>query len=131
MWILSIPVQHSFCRYYRPCTYTQHHCNLSNLIYPTRFIHTPNTLSQGACGTVSQLLQEFISGYISLRSLDFLALPETWITSENPCSPLVTLLLHPHTQTHQQRGWYCFIDLLQLSSLTFSLTASTLHSLFF
>ncbi|KAK6314435.1 hypothetical protein J4Q44_G00158940 [Coregonus suidteri] len=46
---------------------------------------------------------EFISAYATLQSLDFLVLTETWITTENTCTP-TALSSSDHVFSHTPRA---------------------------
>ncbi len=81
MCMLSISVQHSS---HRPLTGSRHLCNLSNLIYPTRFTHNQH-LNSGPCGTARQRPAKLSS------SLDM-----------PPCD-LWTLLLSLSHRSHMKR----------------------------
>ena len=81
--------------------------NPSNLIYPALSTHTERVVAGGLWNCQSAVQKaEFISGYASLHSLNFLALTETWITPENTATPaaLSDVYSFSHTPRAAKRG---------------------------
>ncbi|KAK6308672.1 hypothetical protein J4Q44_G00201350 [Coregonus suidteri] len=63
-------------------------CGHSNLVVPARTTHVEFQVSGSLWNCRSAANKaEFISAYATLQSLDFLALTETWITTENTATP--------------------------------------------
>ena len=86
---------------------TPRRCNPTNLIYPVLSGHTEQVVAGGLWNCQSAVQKaEFISGYASLHSLNFLALTETWITPDNTATPaaLSDVYSFSHTPRAARRG---------------------------
>ncbi|KAM9436978.1 uncharacterized protein ACWYII_015092 [Salvelinus alpinus] len=83
---LSIPLLSSLHRPYK--RFTPRGRRYSNLVVPARTTHVEFQVSGSLWNCRSAANKaEFISAYASLQSLDFLALTETWITTDNTATP--------------------------------------------
>ena len=105
MCIISVRISHR--SYYRPCTRSHQHRNPSCLIYPARSTHTQHLVTGGLWNCQSATRKaDFISGFATQQSLDFLALTETWITPDNTSTPaaLSTAFSFTHTPRPTGRG---------------------------
>ncbi|KAM9504477.1 uncharacterized protein ACWYII_047326 [Salvelinus alpinus] len=99
---LSIPVLSSLHRPYKRFT-PRGRC-YSNLVVPARTTHVEFQVSGSLWNCRSAANKaEFISAYASLQSLDFLALTETWITTDNTATP-TALSSSAHVFSHTQRA---------------------------
>ncbi|MEL7079446.1 MAG: reverse transcriptase family protein [Cyanobacteria bacterium J06582_2] len=80
----------------------------SNLIYPTASTQSEQVVVTGGLWNCQSAVPkaEFISGYASSLSLNFLALTETWITPENTATPaaLSDVYSFSHTPRAVRRG---------------------------
>ena len=99
---LSIPVLSPLHRPYKRST-PRGRCH-SNLVVPARTTHVEFQVSGSLwnCRSVANKA-EFISAYATLQSLDFLALTETWITTENTATP-TALSSSDHVFSHTPRA---------------------------
>ena len=103
--LFSIPVHVSSHRYYKPHNHSQHHRNLSSLIYPTRSTHIQHLVAGGLWNCQSATRKtEFISGFATEQCLDFLALTETWITPSNTATPAALSSAHSFSHTPRFTG---------------------------
>ncbi|KAM9522502.1 uncharacterized protein ACWYII_042649 [Salvelinus alpinus] len=76
----------------------------SNLVVPARTTHVEFQVSGSLWNCRSAANKaEFISAYASLQSLDFLALTETWITTDNTATP-TALSSSAHVFSHTPRA---------------------------
>ncbi|KAM9513398.1 uncharacterized protein ACWYII_046825 [Salvelinus alpinus] len=76
----------------------------SNLVVPARTTHVEFQVSGSLWNCRSAANKaEFISAYASLQSLDFLALTETWITTDNTATP-TALASSVHVFSHTPRA---------------------------
>ncbi|KAM9513387.1 uncharacterized protein ACWYII_046805 [Salvelinus alpinus] len=76
----------------------------SNLVVPARTTHVEFQVSGSLWNCRSAANKaEFISAYASLQSLDFLALTETWITTDNTATP-TALASSAHVSSHTPRA---------------------------
>ncbi|KAM9421210.1 uncharacterized protein ACWYII_021390 [Salvelinus alpinus] len=99
---LSIPVLSSLHRPYKRFT-PRGRC-YSNLVVPARTTHVEFQVSGSLWNSRSAANKaEFISAYASLQSLDFLALTETWITTDNTATP-TALSSSAHVFSHTPRA---------------------------
>ncbi|KAM9400653.1 uncharacterized protein ACWYII_030500 [Salvelinus alpinus] len=99
---LSIPVLSSLHRPYKRFT-PRGRC-YSNLVVPARTTHVEFQVSGSLWNCRSAANKaEFISAYASLQSLDFLALTETWITTDNTATP-TALSSSAHVFSHTPRA---------------------------
>ncbi|KAM9502270.1 uncharacterized protein ACWYII_000138 isoform 1-T1 [Salvelinus alpinus] len=99
---LSIPVLSSLHRPYKRFT-PRGRC-YSNLVVPARTTHVEFQVSGSLWNCRSAANKaEFISAYASLQSLDFLALTETWITTDNTATP-TALSSSAHMFSHTPRA---------------------------
>ncbi|KAM9398469.1 uncharacterized protein ACWYII_031031 [Salvelinus alpinus] len=99
---LSIPVLSSLHRPYKRFT-PRGRC-YSNLVVPARTTHVVFQVSGSLWNCRSAANKaEFISAYASLQSLDFLALTETWITTDNTATP-TALSSSAHVFSHTPRA---------------------------
>ena len=79
--------------------------NLSSLIYPTRSTHTQHLVTGGLWNCQSATCKtDFISGFATQQSLDFLALTETWITPDNTSTPAALSSAFSFTHTPRPTG---------------------------
>ncbi|KAM9570281.1 uncharacterized protein ACWYII_042121 [Salvelinus alpinus] len=75
-----------------------------NLVVPARTTHVESQVSGSLWNCRSAANKaEFISAYASLQSLDFLALTETWITTDNTATP-TALSSSAHVFSHTPRA---------------------------
>ena len=103
MCILSVRI--STRRYYRPCTRSHQYCNLSSLIHPTRSTHTQHLVTGSLWNCQSATCKtDFISGFATQQSLDFLALTETWITLDKTSTPAALSSAFSFTHTPRPTG---------------------------
>ncbi|KAM9412852.1 uncharacterized protein ACWYII_024938 [Salvelinus alpinus] len=99
---LSIPLLSSLHRPYKRFT-PRGRCH-SNLVVPARTTHVEFQVSGSLWNCRSAANKaEFISAYASLQSLDFLALTETWITTDNTATP-TALASSAHVFSHTPRA---------------------------
>ncbi|KAM9570302.1 uncharacterized protein ACWYII_042356 [Salvelinus alpinus] len=99
---LSIPVLSSLRRPYKRFT-PRGRCH-PNLVVPARTTHVEFQVSGSLWNCRSAANKaEFISAYASLQSLDFLALTETWITTDNTATP-TALSSSAHVFSHTPRA---------------------------
>ncbi|KAK6329290.1 hypothetical protein J4Q44_G00012680 [Coregonus suidteri] len=79
-------------------------CCLSNLVVPARTPHLEFQVSGSLWNCRSAANKaDFIPAYANLQSLDFLALTETWITTENTATP-TALSSSDHVFSHTPRA---------------------------
>ena len=122
MCLLSVPVRISTCRYYRPRTRSHHYPNFSSLMYPTRSTHTPHLVTGGLWNCQSAIRKkDFISGFATQHSLDFLALTETWITPDNTSTTAALSSAFSFTHTPRPTGRGGGTGLLISPKFSFSL----------
>ncbi|XP_052321724.1 uncharacterized protein LOC127908233 [Oncorhynchus keta] len=99
---LSIPVLSSLHRPYKRSTPRGR--DHPNLVVPARTTHVEFQVSGSLWNCQSAANKaEFISAYASLQSLDFLALTETWITTDNTATP-TALSSSAHVFSHTPRA---------------------------
>lgn len=99
---LSIPVLSSLHRPYKRSTPRGR--GHPNLVVPARTTHVEFQVSGSLWNCRSAANKaEFISAYASLQSLDFLALTETWITTDNTATP-TALSSSAHVFSHTPRA---------------------------
>ncbi|KAM9552819.1 uncharacterized protein ACWYII_034841 [Salvelinus alpinus] len=99
---LSIPVLSSLHRPYK--RFTPRGRGHPNLVVPARTTHVESQVSGSLWNCRSAANKaEFISAYASLQSLDFLALTETWITTDNTATP-TALSSSAHVFSHTPRA---------------------------
>ncbi|KAM9528506.1 uncharacterized protein ACWYII_041189 [Salvelinus alpinus] len=99
---LSIPLLSSLHRPYK--RFTPRGRRYSNLVVPARTTHVEFQVSGSLWNCRSAANKaEFISAYASLQSLDFLALTETWITTDNTATP-TALSSSAHVFSHTPRA---------------------------
>ncbi|KAM9442911.1 uncharacterized protein ACWYII_014667 [Salvelinus alpinus] len=99
---LSIPLLSSLHRPYK--RFTPRGRRHSNLVVPARTTHVEFQVSGSLWNCRSAANKaEFISAYASLQSLDFLALTETWITTDNTATP-TALASSAHVFSHTPRA---------------------------
>ncbi|KAM9569000.1 uncharacterized protein ACWYII_035127 [Salvelinus alpinus] len=99
---LSIPVLSSLHRPYKRSTPRGR--GHPNLVVPARTTHVEFQVSGSLWNCRSAANKaEFISAYASLQSLDFLALTETWITTDNTATP-IALSSSAHVFSHTPRA---------------------------
>ncbi|KAM9443231.1 uncharacterized protein ACWYII_014885 [Salvelinus alpinus] len=99
---LSIPVLSSLHRPYK--RFTPRGRGHPNLVVPARTTHVESQVSSSLWNCRSAANKaEFISAYASLQSLDFLALTETWITTDNTATP-TALSSSAHVFSHTPRA---------------------------
>ncbi|KAM9503181.1 uncharacterized protein ACWYII_000594 [Salvelinus alpinus] len=99
---LSIPVLSSLHRPYK--RFTPRGRGHPNLVVPARTTHVEFQVSGSLWNCRSAANKaEFISAYASLQSLDFLALTETWITTDNTATP-TALSSSAHVFSHTPRA---------------------------
>lgn len=99
---LSIPVLSSLHRPYKRSTPRGR--DHPNLVVPARTTHVEFQVSGSLWNCRSAANKaEFISAYASLQSLDFLALTETWITTDNTATP-TALSSSAHVFSHTPRA---------------------------
>ncbi|KAM9427150.1 uncharacterized protein ACWYII_040297 [Salvelinus alpinus] len=99
---LSIPVLSSLHRPYKRST--PRGIGHPNLVVPARTTHVEFQVSGSLWNCRSAANKaEFISAYASLQSLDFLALTETWITTDNTATP-TALSSSAHVFSHTPRA---------------------------
>ncbi|KAM9418949.1 uncharacterized protein ACWYII_022348 [Salvelinus alpinus] len=99
---LSIPVLSSLHRPYK--RFTPRGRAHPNLVVPARTTHVEFQVSGSLwnCRSVANKA-ELISAYASLQSLDFLALTETWLTTDNTATP-TALSSSAHVFSHTPRA---------------------------
>ncbi|KAK6328485.1 hypothetical protein J4Q44_G00004630, partial [Coregonus suidteri] len=79
-------------------------CCLSNLVVPARTTHLEFQVSGSLWNCRSAANKaDFIPAYATLQSLDFLALTETWTTTENTATP-TALSSSDHVFSHTPRA---------------------------
>ncbi|KAM9480585.1 uncharacterized protein ACWYII_007115 [Salvelinus alpinus] len=99
---LSIPLLSSLHRPYK--RFTPRGRRHSHLVVPARTTHVEFQVSGSLWNCRSAANKaEFISAYASLQSLDFLALTETWITTDNTATP-TALASSAHVFSHTPRA---------------------------
>ncbi|KAM9552834.1 uncharacterized protein ACWYII_034860 [Salvelinus alpinus] len=99
---LSIPLLSSLHRPYK--RFTPRGRRYPNLVVPARTTHVEFQVSGSLWNCRSAANKaEFISAYASLQSLDFLALTETWITTDNTATP-TALSSSAHVFSHTPRA---------------------------
>ncbi|XP_055751997.1 uncharacterized protein LOC129832172 [Salvelinus fontinalis] len=98
---LSIPVLSSLHRPYK--RFTPRGRAHPNLVVPARTTHVEFQVSGSLWNCRSAANKaELISAYASLQSLDFLALTETWLTTDNTATP-TALSSSAHVFSHTPR----------------------------
>ncbi|KAM9465685.1 uncharacterized protein ACWYII_046907 isoform 3-T3 [Salvelinus alpinus] len=99
---LSIPVLSSLHRPYK--RFTPRGRAHPNLVVPARTTHVEFQVSGSLWNCRSAANKaELISAYASLQSLDFLALTETWLTTDNTATP-TALSSSAHVFSHTPRA---------------------------
>ena len=91
----------------RPRLYSPRHSNPSNLIYPPRSPSHHIMVNGGLWNchaATKKKMPEFISAQAMLKSLDFLALTETWIPAENTATPAALSAAHRFNHTPRPSG---------------------------
>ena len=81
--------------------------NPNNLIYPPRSPNHHIRIEGGLCNCHSaskKNMPEFISAQATLKSLQFLALTETWISPDNTATPAALSTAHKFTHTPRPAG---------------------------
>ncbi|XP_039676194.1 uncharacterized protein LOC120571356 [Perca fluviatilis] len=140
MCCFSIPVRVSSRRYYKPRISSQHFRNPTCLTYPTHSTHIQHLAAGGLWNCQSATRKtEFISGFASQKSLDFLSLTETWITPTHTSSPAALSSAHSFTHSPRPTGrgggtgllinpkWrFSLYQLPQFTPLSFELHAVTI-----